>query len=159
MLKLVGAAVVLLAAGLIGMKKYNDLYERRRNLCIVRDGAQKIENTLRCMCAPLYDCFLSAGSFFEKAAILVAEGMMPSEAVREATRSVSFFTKEDKEIFERFANGLCAQDALGQLANLSLFIKELDINIERAQKDVNTKGTLFVKGSILTAAALVLIII
>lgn len=159
MLKLVGAAVVILAAGLIGMKKYNDLYERRRNLSVVRDGALKIENTLRCMCAPLYDCFLSAGSFFEKAAILMADGMMPPEAVIEASYSVSFFTKEDKDVFKRFADGLCAQDAQGQLVNISLFIKELDINIERAQNDVNTKGTLFVKGSILTALALVLMII
>lgn len=159
MLKLVGAATVLLAAGLLGMKKYNDLNERRRNLCIVRDGAQKIENTLRCMCAPLYECFLSGGSFFEKAAVAMTDGLMPSEAVREARRSIGVFTKEDKEIIERFADGLCAQDASGQMANLSLFIKELDINIEHAQNDLNTKGTLFVKGSILAAAALVLIII
>lgn len=159
MLRLAGAAAVILAAGLIGMKKYNDLYERRRNLSLVRDGAQKIEDTLRCMCAPLYDCFLSAGSFFERAAILMTEGLMPSEAVLQASESVSFFTKEDREIFERFANGLCAQDTMGQLTNISLFIKELDTSIERAQNDVNTKGTLFVKGSILTAAALVLMII
>lgn len=159
MLKLIGAAAVILAAGLLGMKKYSDLYERRRNLCIVRDGAAKIENSLRCMCMPHYECFLSAGSFFEKAAINMSGGLLPSEAVRQAAGEVSVFSKEDREIIERFADGLCAQDREGQLSNISLFIKELDTNISRAENDVQTKGTLFVKGSILTAAALVLMII
>lgn len=159
MLKLIGSAFIILASGLFGMKRYSDLYERKRNLCLLRDGAAKIENSLSGMNLPLYDCFLSAGSFFEKAAIKIGGGLLPPDALSEAVGESFYFQKEDKEIIGRFIDGLCAENTSGQIKNASRFIKELDENIKKAENDVKTKGTLFLKGSFLVAAAAVLMII
>lgn len=159
MFRLIGAAAVILASGLIGTKKYNEFYERKRTLQSIRDGAQKTKNNLRCMCMPLYECFLSGGEFFEKAALHIAGGDLPSEAVRNTALAAHCLKKEDREIIWRFADGLSAHDCGGQIANIELFLRELDASIAEATKELNTKGTLFVKGSILTAAAVVLILI
>lgn len=159
MFKLVGASVVILASGLIGIKKYNEFYERKRNLQMIRDGAEKIKNNLRCMCMPLYECFLSGGEFFEEAAQYINEGYLPKDAVENAALSENCLKKDDKEAVLRFARGLSADDCNGQIANAQLFINELDKNISEADKELSTKGALFVKGSLLTAAAVVLILI
>ena len=68
MFKIIGAVIVIGAAGLIGMSKYSRLYERKRNLSLILSGAERIHNNLKCMCMPLYECFLAGGDFFRKAA-------------------------------------------------------------------------------------------
>jgi len=157
--KLIGAAAVILSSGLIGIKKYNEFYERKRILQSIRDGAQKIKNNLSCMCMPLYECFLSGGEFFEKAALCIKRGELPSEAVRNTAFVTHCLKKEDKDIILRFADGLCAYDCNGQIANIELFLREIEDRIECASLELKTKGTLFVKGSLLAAAAVVLILI
>ena len=159
MFKIIGGAAVILAAGFIGIRKYSELYERKRFLCIIRDGAEKIRNNLKCMCMPLYECFLRGGEFFEKAAHNISRGELPSEAVKAAVDGVYQLTEEDRECVRRFADGLSANDCEGQIRNTEIFIAELEQRIKKASAELETKGKLFVKGSFLAAAALVLILI
>ena len=159
MFKLIGAMAVIIAAGFIGLRKYCELYERKRLLCIIRDGTEKIRGNLKCMCMPLYECFLHGGEFFENAAKAVCEGELPRIAVSISADRFHHLTSEDKECIRRFADGLCADDCDGQIRNTELFITELDRQIEKASSELETKGKLFVKGSFLAAAALVLILI
>ena len=65
----------------------------------------------------------------------------------------------DRECIYRFAEGLNAGDCKGQLANVELFISEMDRCVDHSEKELCAKGTLFIKGSILTAAAVVLIML
>lgn len=159
MFKVLGSIAVILASGLIGMRKYSELYERKRMLCAVRDGAERIRDNLRCKCMPLYDCFLCGGEFFEKAASHMSEGVLPSVAVRNAADSETCFSKEDAEIIYRFSDGLCSENCDGQMRNLEIFLSETQKNIDNATTQLDTKGKLFIKGSLLTATAIVLILI
>lgn len=150
---------MILAAGLMGIKKYAELYERKRILQTIRNGAEKIKNNLRCMCMPLYECFLNADDFFKEAGELIGKGEFPSEAVRNTVFMYHCLKKEDRDIIFRFADGLTAQDCSGQIANVELFLKEIEGSINNASAELNTKGTLFVKGSLLISAAMVLLLI
>lgn len=159
MFKIIGSMVVLLSATLLGMKKYNDFFERRKILESIRDGSMQVENSLRCMCLPLHESFIGGGEFFKSAAKKISAGMLPEEAVRETAHNIHTLNSEDLQLIERFALGLCAQDCKGQLANIRLFINELDGKIAHATNELNTRGKLYVKGSILTAAAIVLLLV
>ena len=159
MLKLIGSALIFLCATYMGMSKYQDMYKRKRELSGIRDGAIKIRDNLRCMCMPLYESFLSSGEFFEIAAANIRSGQLPAEAVKEACRKNRCLREVDRECIQRFAKGLCAGDCKGQLANVEIFISEMDRCVDHAQKELGTKGTLFIKGSILTAAAVVLLML
>lgn len=150
---------MIIAAGFIGIKKYGELYERKRILLIMRDGAEKIRNNLKCMCMPLYECFMHGGEFFEKAAKRISEGEHPSSAVRNSCERIGQLTEEDRMCVLRFADGLSANDCEGQVRNAELFITEMEIQAEKASYELETKGKLFVKGSLLVAAAIVLILI
>ncbi len=157
MLKLIGSALIFLCATYMGMSKYQELYKRKRELSGVRDGAIKIRDNLRCMCMPLYEAFISSGEFFEIAASNIRSGQLPMTAVKEACNTYRHFNERDVECIHRFAEGLGAEDCKGQLANVEMFISEMDRCVENAEKELGTKGTLFIKGSILTAAAVVLL--
>ncbi|MBQ8392056.1 MAG: stage III sporulation protein AB [Clostridia bacterium] len=159
MLKLIGSALIFLCATYVGMSKYQELYKRKRVLSGVRDGAIKIRDNLRCMCMPLYESFLSSGEFFENAASNIRKGQLPTEAVKEAFNANCHLNARDRECIRRFADGLGAGDCKGQLANVEMFISEMDRCVDHAEKELGTKGTLFIRGSILTAAAVVLLMI
>ena len=159
MLKLIGSALVFLCATYVGMSKYQELYKRKRVLTSIRDGGIKIRDNLRCMCMPLYESFLFSGEFFELAASNIRSGLLPMEAVKEACRTNRHLSERDRECIQRFAEGLQAGDCKGQLANAEMFISEMDQCVDRAEKELGTKGALFIKGSILTAAAVVLLMI
>lgn len=159
MFKIIGSVAVLLSATLFGMKKYSDFFERRKVLQNIHDGSVQVENALRCMCLPLHESFLSGGDFFKTAASKISGGMLPEEAVKETAHSLHVLTQEDLSIISRFAKGLCAQDCQGQLSNLGLFISSLESSIKSAGEELETRGKLYVKGSILTAAAIVLLLI
>lgn len=144
---------------MIGMRKYNNFYERRRILQSIYDGSIKIKETIRCTCAPLHESFLWGGDFFELASKKIGEGLLPEEAVNESAWEFCSLTAEDRSIIFRFAHGLSAADCKGQLSNLELFTTELEKALQVATNDLNTRGKLCVKGSILTAAAVVLLLI
>lgn len=159
MFKIIGAVVVLLSATLFGMKRYNEIFERKKALQEIYDGSTQIKNSLRCMCLPLHESFLCGGVFFKAAAQKIDKGMLPSEAVKDTALSLHILTKEDLRIVTRFADGLSAQDCKGQLANIELFAEALKTQINSAVAELDTRGKLYVKGSILTAAAVVLLLI
>ena len=159
MFKIIGAASVIIAAMLYGIKKYNAFFERKWILESIRDGSIRVENVIRCMCAPLDEGFMHGGEFFISAAEKIRQGMLPSEAVRDAAAELHILKSEDLRITEGFAEGLCARDREGQLSNLRLFITALDSNIKNAASELETRGKLCVKGSILVAAAIVMLLI
>lgn len=159
MFKIIGAVVVILSAGLFGMKKYNEIFERKRVLQEIYDGCMQVANSLRCMCLPLHESFLCGGSFFESAAGKIGGGVLPCEAVKDTARSLHLLTEEDLRIVERFAEGLIAEDCRGQLANIELFSQSLKAEIKNAGDELASRGKLYLKGSILTAAAVVLLLI
>ncbi len=159
MFKLLGALVVIMASGLIGMSKYNELFERKRILTMLYDGANKTKNNLKCMCMPIYENFLMCGGIYDRAAKLMAEGKTPCDAVTEGIAGHNFLKKEDRCIILRFARGLSASNCDGQIRNTELFITELEKSIQDASKELESKGKLYIKGSILASAAFVLVII
>lgn len=144
---------------MFGMKKYTSLSERRKLLSDLSDGAIKMRNTLRCACLPLHETFLSGGEFFEKSAAKIRGGELPRQAVESVLGGYGGLTDEDRYCIFRFARGLDATDRDGQLSNLEIFIKDMEKALSSAETDLLTKGRLYIKGSILTAAAVVLLMI
>lgn len=159
MFKIIGSVAVIMASGFIGIKKYAELYERKRMLFAIRDGAERIYDNLRCMCMPLYDCFLQGGEFFKKAAQCMADGMLPTDAVKKIADELQCFCEEDRLLLYRFSDGLSSEDCGGQIRNAELFLSEIKKNTENACQALETKGKLFVKGSLLIAGAVVLVLI
>ena len=159
MLKITGSAVVMLSATLFGMRKYNAYFERKKTLQEILDGCRLIESRLVCMHAPLHESFMESGDFFESARQKILSGLLPEEAVKDTAHELHFLKKEDLGIIERFASGLCASSCDGQLSNLGVFKSELEKMLEDAAGELNLKGKLCVKGSILVAAAIVLLLI
>lgn len=149
----------MLAATMAGMKKYQELFDRKRTLQNILDGSVKIKETLRCVCLPLHESFLYGGEFFFLASEKINEGMLPETAVTECAKQIPCLRVEERNIFERFAHGLDARDCQGQISNLEVFIKDLENALSVATAELSSKGTLYVKGSILTAAAIVLLLI
>jgi len=159
MVKAIGSAIIILASTLLGIKKYISFFERRKLLQEIYNGSVAIRESIRCLCLPLYDCFLYGGDFFRKASEKIESGLLPGEAVNESAASYHILTDEDKQCIARFAKGLCAEDYKGQLSNLDLFIKDMEKALNQATTELNTRGKLYIKGSILTATAVVLLLI
>lgn len=149
----------MLSATLFGMRKYSSYFERKKTLQDILDGCRLIESRLMCLHAPLHESFMESGNFFENARKKILSGLLPEEAVKNTAYESHFLKKEDLEIIERFASGLRASSCDGQLSNLGVFKAELERVLEEAAGELNLKGKLCVKGSILTAAAIVLLLI
>ncbi len=158
MFKVIGSIAVIASMGFIGTGRYEKIKERKHVLETVRDGTQKITDNLRCMCMPLYECFLKGGVFYNRAASYMKMGLLPCEAVKKAAKDFSF-SKEDYSCVCRFSEGLVAADCEGQIRNAQHFIGELEKSIAKTEKELDTKGKLFIKGSFLMAAAIVLILL
>ena len=141
------------------MKRYNGFFERKRLLENILDGSEKIRETIRCTCSPLHESFMWGGEFFSLASEKIKNGNLPESAVNETADGFGFLTNEDRRIIGRFAKGLNAEDCKGQLSNLDIFIKDIKEAVSNASKELDTKGRLYVKGSILTAAAVVLLLV
>lgn len=159
MLRIIGSAVVLLSAILFGMRKYDAFFERKKTLQDILDGCRQTQAKLMCLHAPLHEIFMGCGAFFENAARQILSGLLPEEAVKNAAYELHFLKKEDLRIIERFASGLYASSCDGQLSNLAVFKAEIESALEEASGELNLKGKLCLKGSILTAAAIVLLLI
>ncbi len=159
MFKLMGSAMVIMAAGLIGAGKYSSMCERLRMLAIICDGAERIRNNLKCMCMPLYESFLHGGEFFSKVSEYMAKGESPPDSVKMATDTVNCLEREDRELLFRFSEGLSRENCDGQIRNLDFLIEEIKKSMENAKQQLDGKGRLFLKGSLLVAAAVVLVLI
>ena len=159
MLKIIGAAVVILSATFYGMGKYFSFFERKKALAEILDGARRISSKISVLNAPLHELFQGCGAFFEKASEGILSGTLPEEAVNSVALSEYALKKDDRRIIERFASGLCATSCEEQKSNLSVFIDELEKSLAKASAELDGKGVLCVKGSILAAAATVLLLI
>ena len=159
MVKALGCAVVILAATLLGMGKYNALFERKRMLESICEGSVRIESIIRSVCATLDECFVLGGEFYEKAAEKIRSGQLPSEAVVDVAASYRCLSEEDLYIIENFAKGLGADDREGQLSNIRFFINSLEPALKNAREELEKRGKLYIKGSFLTATAVVLLLI
>ena len=144
---------------MLGIGKYNSLFERKRLLQSIYDGSIKIKETIRCIHAPLDESFLSGGDFFSSASKKIKSGYLPEDAINESMLEFPALTEDDKRLIARFARGLNAEDFTGQIANIELFSEDIKRSIAQATKELDTKGRLYVKGSILSAMAIVLLLI
>ena len=142
-----------------GMKKYSDFSERKRLLESLYDGGVKVRDALKCCCKPLHESFMEGGEFFETAAQKIREGELPERAVLGSLDRYCALKDTDKKILSRFAHGLRAQDCDGQISNLELLINAIKLSLSDATTELKSKGGLYVKGSILAAAAVVLLMI
>lgn len=159
MLKIIGSAVVVLSATLFGMRKYNAFFERKKELAQILEGARKINSKLLALHAPLHEIFMDTTPFFEESAKGIVAGYLPEEAVKNTAFKTEALRGEDIIVIERFATGLCASSCEEQLSNLAVFMTEIGENLAQATTELDLKGKLCVKGSILTAAAIVLLLI
>ena len=144
---------------MLGIGKYNSLFERKRLLQNIYDGSIKIKETIRVIHSPLHESFLMGGDFFKSASEKIGKGLLPEDAVNESMAEFPSLKEDDKRIISRFARGLNAQDFAGQISNLELFSEDIKRNISHATQELDTKGRLYVKGSILCAMAIVLLLI
>ncbi len=159
MLKIIGSAVIILSATLFGMNKYLAFFERRGNLAEILNGARRINSKLAVLGSPLHEVFMDSSTFFETVSSKILSGQLPEDAVNETAIEISSLKSEDLKMIERFSSGLCATSCEEQLANLKVFIIELEKSLEEATNELGTKGKLCVRGSILSAAAIVLLLI
>lgn len=159
MVKLSGIVITIIAAAFLGIKKYFTLRERYNILSQIKHSALQMEGKLRCMCMPLDECFTESEGLFSVAARYIEKGLIPKDAVEKACSENEYLTQADKEVLMRFAKGLGAQDCDGQIANTLLLAENIGMQIDDARNDLKTKGTLSIKGSILTAVAVVLLLI
>lgn len=159
MVKLAGSVITIIAAAFLGIKKYFTLKERYNILLQIKYSALQMEGRLRCMCMPLDECFKQSEGIFSVAAHCIEKGLTPKDAVEKACSENEYLTQADKEVMMRFAKGLGAQDCDGQIANTLLLAENIGMQIDDARYDLKTKGALSIKGSILTAVAVVLLII
>ena len=159
MLKIIGSVIVILSATLFGMGKYNALFKRKKTLAEILDGARKTYSKLSSFHAPLHEAFDDGGEFFESASKKIINGQLPEEAVKETACDLQCLTGEDAEIIERFASGLSATSCEGQISNLAVFITGIEKQLEKSENELGSKGKLFVKGSMLVAAAIVLLMV
>ena len=159
MFKIIGAVAVMIGALLFGTGKYNEIYERKRILGEILEGTRKIKNDLLSVCLPLHESFFNAGDFFKEAATEIKKGELPQQAVNNTVQKIRWLKQSDIDVIRRFSSGLSAYDKEGQLANIDLFIKELENLFNKSKTELETKGVLFVKGSVLLGAAIVLILI
>lgn len=159
MLKLFGALLVILGGTVWGIRKYTFFLLRKNMIYSIYDGLAQVENSLRCTCAPLHECFKTGGDFFNTAAEKIAGGYSPEDAVIESASAIPSLTGEDMNVIRHFAKGLNADDCKGQVDNLILFKSGLDKQLTHAANELQSKGKLYIKGSILTAAAVVLLLL
>lgn len=102
---------------------------------------------------------MEGGEFFEVAAQKIRDGELPETAILGSLDRYSALKDSDKKILSRFARGLSAQDCDGQISNLELLISGIKLSLSDATTELQSKGGLYVKGSILAAAAVVLLMI
>ena len=159
MFKIAGIFIVMTAASIMGLKKRSTLYMRLKLLRETQSAVCAAEAKLRCMRIPLDECFDSCGSVFTEASLNIRNGMLPSEAIKNAVDSESFFNENDRDVLYEFSNGLSADDCEGQISNFRLLSERLKPLIKNASDEAAKKGRLVLEGSILAAAAIILIIL
>ena len=85
--------------------------------------------------------------------------MLPPDVVKKITDDTLCFCEEDRILLYRFSDGLYSEDCNGQIRNTEIFLSEIQKNNENACRALETKGKLFIKGSLLIAGAVVLVLI
>ena len=108
---------------------------------------------------PLDECFNQSEGMFFVAAQYIEKGLAPKEAVEKACAENEWLLPSDKDVIMHFAKGLGASYCDGQISNAVLLEENINIQIENAKSDLKTKGKLCVQGSILTASAVILLLI
>lgn len=151
--------MLFIAAVFAGAKKYYALRARCETLYSVRRSVKQTAENLKCMCLPLYECFERCDGIFNAAFKYMNEGLAPEDAVKKAADKSLFLKNDDKKLLFDFASGLNADNCESQIANAALLEKNIDMQIESAQHDFNTRGKLCLQGGVLLGAAAVLILI
>ena len=159
MYKLLGAIFILLSSVLIGLSIRKTYAGRVKLLSEILYACDTMECKLRCMCLPLYECFSQSGGIFLRASELMKNNDAPTDALKTAVKENEILDSADKEVLFSFADGLHAEDCEGQIENLSMLRQMMARRCADAEKKLDTKGNLAVKGSVLAACAAVILLV
>lgn len=159
MFKTVGALALFTASVLFGYREYFRICCRRRFFEETVSAIKITQGMLRCRCAPLDECFLQSGGIFKKAARYIEEQIPPPDAVKRAAREETLLNNEEREHFYFFADGLCAEDCAGQMANAALFESMMEGCYKKAAEEVGQRGALALRGSVLLGCAVVILLL
>lgn len=159
MYKPIRAAVVFLCCVLCGLREYRTAAAKRRFLDETLTDVRTVKTMLRARCAPLDECFAATGGILRQAAQAVACGKPPTVAVKELFETTNFLDEKEKNCFFSFANGLCAADCDGQIANAELFEQRLADFCAAAASDGAKKGALALRASVLTGCAAAILLL
>ena len=159
MVKALGIAVILFSCAGVGVKMYLRLSLRIKTLSSAKAYMQKFENRLSSMCMPLDRCFDSDSCFLSYALQDIQQGILPAPAVRNAIARCTTLQSEDKEAFYTFASGLDAKDCDGQIANVRLLQSSIDALLANAQRELSSKGKLYIEGGALCGALIALLLL
>lgn len=158
---------VLISSSYIGFL-ISDKYKKRvQDLKEIKKGLNIFETKIRYTVEPIADIFLEIsnnssvkiGEFFKEAAIKMKQ-LNAKEAWLQAVEvSKINITKEDKEILKGLGKLLGKTDLEGQISQIDLTSNFIDIQIEKAEKELAKNEKLYKTLGVVSGLALVIILI
>ncbi len=150
MLKLLGAVMVMTGAFALGFQARRSLADRVSELELLLWETGRLRARIGGCGLSLEDCFAESGLFAPAAEGLRA-GLTPGEAV------LSCGIKA--EGLSLFAQGLEAETVEGQLQNIDVFSRRLEVELAAAREDLAKKGRLYMGLGALGGAAVCVILV
>lgn len=171
MLKIIGSIIVLISCSLTGYK-YSLKYSRRpQELRVLQGLFQLFENEIGFMSSVLKDAFLkiytcteSKSAIFFKACVEELdkeEGLNAREAwVKGVEKNIknTSLDNEDKEILISFGKMLGSSDLDGQIKNIRLTIKKLELQEDKAEELRRRNEKMYKHLGVLCGLAIVIIL-
>ncbi len=159
MYKPIRAGVVFLCCVFCGLREYRAAAAKRKFFEETLADVRTVKAMLRARCAPLDECFAATSGILRQAAQAVAGGTPPTVAVKELFDAADFLDEREKISFFSFANGLCAADCDGQIANAELFELRLNALCTAAAGEGAKRGALALRASVLVGCAAAILLL
>lgn len=144
MIKILAALIIITGTWCIGQSKNARMRARLSSLRRLLDGLRAMESEIRGLCAPLPAAFEKAARldplFAQAARFSETED---AEAAFCRACADADYEKEETEILQSFAAGLCSEDREGQLQNISCCRARLTALCEALEKDTARLGRLY----------------
>jgi len=158
MLKLLGALIVFATFCEAGRRKAQKLSDRVKDLLGLEDGLIIMQNEISGLMSTLPEA-VSKAACCSPIFIKVSENlsaMSPKEAFEKASEVLE---KDERRIIMSFASGLLADDAQGQLRNISVCRERLSMVRDKAEKKRDALSKLYTAAGALAGAAVVIILL
>jgi len=169
--KLIGGLFIVAATSLIGILKANEYENRTSSLrelvCLLQMLETEICYKSNILCDALLNCAKAkiesnVGIFFkETAELLKIRKMTSTEAWDKALNENLKYTslkEEDAEILKNLGNSLGTSDYDGQIKNIRFVLKQLEVQISKADIDCIKYQSMYKKLGVLGGIALVVML-